>query len=227
MINTIPNNPTTPFQSIAKLFVVTPTGIMICTALFVLMHQLIKAPNTRLLPVPTPTITDFVMQEPPINVNIKPPTRLPPEPEQIMKAPKLSKPVTNQPVTIKPSVPTISLTGLTGVEIATTINTQIMTSSGHSTGNSSQAMPVVRMEPRYPAIASRDGIEGWVKLSFSINETGGVENIKVLDSNPKRIFDRSAIKALSKWQYRPELNQGKAVRQENQTVQLDFNLNKD
>ena len=87
-----------------------------------------------------------------------------------------------------------------------------------------QPLPIVTIEPKYPSIAARDGIEGWVQLSFTVNEVGGVEDIQVIDSNPQRIFDREARKALAKWKYAPRVVNGIPVRQPGLTVQLDFKL---
>lgn len=87
------------------------------------------------------------------------------------------------------------------------------------------ATPIVRIEPQYPIAAARDGKEGYVQLSFTINEIGGVEDIKIIKAEPKRLFDREAKRALRKWKYKPKMVDGKAVRQTGQTVQLDFNLN--
>jgi protein TonB len=86
------------------------------------------------------------------------------------------------------------------------------------------ATPIFRQEPKFPPKAARDGIEGWVKLSFDINELGNVENVQVIDSSPKRVFDREARKALKKWRYNPKVVDGKALYQKGLTVQLDFNL---
>lgn len=88
------------------------------------------------------------------------------------------------------------------------------------------ATPIVRIEPRYPMQAARDGVEGWVKMSFTINETGGVEDVQVVDANPRRVFDKEATRALRKWKYRPKVVDGKAMKQTGMTVQLDFTLEK-
>lgn len=87
------------------------------------------------------------------------------------------------------------------------------------------ATPIFRQEPRFPAKAARDGIEGWVRLRFDIDELGNVENIDVIDAEPRRVFDREARRALAKWRYNPKVVDGKAIKQIGLTVQLDFNLN--
>jgi protein TonB len=86
------------------------------------------------------------------------------------------------------------------------------------------ATPIFRQEPKFPTKAARDGIEGWVQLQFDINELGNVENVSVIDAQPKRIFDREAKKALRKWRYNPKVVDGKAIKQIGLTVQLDFKL---
>jgi len=87
-----------------------------------------------------------------------------------------------------------------------------------------QARPLVRVEPQYPASAARDGISGWVQLSFSIDATGAVTDVVVLDAEPKRVFEQAAIRALKRWKYQPSVEQGKAAKTTGLTVQLDFNL---
>jgi protein TonB len=95
---------------------------------------------------------------------------------------------------------------------------------GAGFGRDGDATPIVRIEPKYPIQAARDGKEGWVKLSFSINEIGGVEDVTVMDAEPKRIFDKEARRALRKWKYKPKVVDGKALRQTGLTVQLDFKM---
>ena len=92
----------------------------------------------------------------------------------------------------------------------------------NSTGG--DARPIVRVEPKYPSIAAREGIEGWVKLSFSITASGTVNNIQVLDAEPKRTFNQAARRALAKWKYKPNIQAGKAQAQDGMMVMLDFKL---
>ena len=88
------------------------------------------------------------------------------------------------------------------------------------------ATPIVRIEPQYPIAAARDGKEGWVQLRFTINELGGIDDVEVIQAEPKRLFDKEAIRALKKWKYKPKIVDGKPLKQTGQTVQLDFTLDK-
>jgi protein TonB len=104
-------------------------------------------------------------------------------------------------------------------------------STGFKLGNmmtrDGDATPIVRIEPQYPIAAARDGKEGWVQLSFSIDELGGVVDIEVIDAEPKRLFDREAKRALSKWKYKSKIVDGKPIKQTGLQVQLDFKLNQE
>jgi protein TonB len=86
------------------------------------------------------------------------------------------------------------------------------------------ATPIVRIEPKYPPQAARDGINGWVKLRFSIMPDGSVDEIEVIDAQPKRVFDREAIRAMKRWKYSAKVENGVALKQTGLTIQLDFNL---
>jgi TonB family protein len=60
---------------------------------------------------------------------------------------------------------------------------------------------LTHIEPIWPAKAVNKKIEGSVTLSFSINTDGSVDNIKIIESTPNGMFDKSSIKALSQWMY--------------------------
>lgn len=80
-------------------------------------------------------------------------------------------------------------------------------------------IPLVRVAPQYPRHAARKGIEGWVKVEFTILEDGSVSDVSVVDAEPKRIFDREAIRAVMRWKFKPKVVDGKPVkRRANQVI---------
>jgi len=96
-----------------------------------------------------------------------------------------------------------------------------------SIGQDGDAQPIVRIEPKYPMVAQRNGTEGWVRLSFSIDEVGGVTDIEIVEAKPKRVFNRAAKRALKRWKYKPKIVDGKPIKQTGLTVQLDFTMEND
>ncbi len=93
-------------------------------------------------------------------------------------------------------------------------------------GVNQQVMPLYRVEPRYPQRALKRGMEGYVIMKFTIDSTGKPVDIEVVESNPKRVFDREAMRALTKWKYQPKTEGGQPVPQYGQSVKLEFKLAK-
>lgn len=83
---------------------------------------------------------------------------------------------------------------------------------------------VKRVNPTYPPQALRSRTEGWVELSFTITTDGNVEGVEVVNSEPRRIFDRDAIRALSQWKFSPRIEGGKPVAAKARQ-RLSFSLN--
>lgn len=93
-----------------------------------------------------------------------------------------------------------------------------------SAGSDRDVIPLVRINPDYPARALSRGIEGWVKVQFTITPSGTVADAVVLDSDPKGIFDDAALKAISRWKYNPKVENGVAVERRGIQVVLRFDL---
>lgn len=101
---------------------------------------------------------------------------------------------------------------------------------GFSKGNAGlmsdgEVVPLVRIAPRYPRRAAVKGIEGWVKLKFTITQDGSVSNPQVIEAKPSRTFDRAAINAIRKWKFKPKLVDGKAMSRKAEQV-IEFKLSK-
>lgn len=70
------------------------------------------------------------------------------------------------------------------------------------------AVPVVsvvsREQPDFPREALRAGIEnGTVRARLTINASGDVTNVAILQAQPIRVFDRSVQQALGRWKFNP------------------------
>jgi TonB family protein len=55
------------------------------------------------------------------------------------------------------------------------------------------------------------GVEGWVRVQFSVTSIGTVRDAKVIDSEPGTIFDEAGLKAITRWRYNPRVENGEAV----------------
>ena len=84
------------------------------------------------------------------------------------------------------------------------------------------AVPLVRIAPEYPRRAAQLNLKGWVLLEFTVTTTGTTENIRVVDSEPPRTFDRAAMRAVKKFKYRPKVVDGRPVVQHGVQIVISF-----
>lgn len=196
-----------------KLLSVISLASIVTFSLFVFMAYLVNSDEVNIVD-PLPDVIVDVYQTKPEKPAVDRVKKLP-------EPPKAPEPMPKVMTEIDPTSPTDEVGEiLVNVKVpSTTLGTgDIFTKPDHD------ARPIVRISPKYPITAARDGIEGWVKLAFDINKVGEVVNISILDSYPKRTFDKAAKQALKRWKYKAKLLNGKTVYQTHQTVQLDFNM---
>jgi protein TonB len=199
-----------PFNTLNRMISSIFLAGLVTFSLFAIMYLLIKPPLAerplqRLLPIVELYENP---EDPPVVVK-----QLPPPPPPVV--PPEQAPRTPSTVT-KLSLPGPAFT-LTSPEIGPT-------DIGIGKRRDTTATPVVRIEPRFPVAALRDGISGWVKLSFNIDESGAVTDVQVMQAEPRGVFDREAARALRRWKYQPQVVDGKAIRQTNLQVVLDFSV---
>ncbi len=64
----------------------------------------------------------------------------------------------------------------------------------------------------YPELARRQGISGYVSMNVLIDESGNVENVEIIESKPKDIFDLKADSTIRRWKFEPATYNGKKVK---------------
>ncbi len=84
-------------------------------------------------------------------------------------------------------------------------------------------IPVVVIRPMYPRDAAIKGLEGWVKVEFTITEVGTVKDPRVVDADPPRVFNREALRAILRWKFKPRVVDGIAVERRASQI-IEFSL---
>ena len=73
-------------------------------------------------------------------------------------------------------------------------------------------LPIVKVQPIYPRRAQERGISGHVLLEFTVTELGTVEDVVVIEAEPKGYFERAAVRAARKFKYKPKVINNEAIR---------------
>ncbi|NQD91610.1 energy transducer TonB [Pseudomonas sp. CrR25] len=199
-------------------------------ALFALMLYLVAPPRSQPSDEPV-TVANFVRldgessntatrtrqqaPQPPQPQTPQPPT--PPTP--VAAAPSATLPTLDLQLpslssgVATPSAPTPSLQGLSAGAAAPSAPAP-SDSGGQPGGPESEVMPLNDVSPEYPRYALQRGIQGHVKLAFTINRAGAVENLRVLEATPANVFEREARRAAVRWRFAPRTEGGLAVARE-------------
>lgn len=76
----------------------------------------------------------------------------------------------------------------------------------------------------YPRRAQKRGIEGYASVKFTITEKGEIKDIEVIESEPKGVFDRAALKATSQYKFDACIENNQAVEIKDKKLRFDFRL---
>ncbi len=93
------------------------------------------------------------------------------------------------------------------------IDTGLQLSNASISATDGDFLPLVAIAPQYPTRAAQRGIEGWCLVSFTVDGLGNVveDSIVVVDAEPASIFDRSSIRAASRFKFQPRVVDGQGV----------------
>jgi len=147
----------------------------------------------------------------------------PKTPPKVQKQPEVPKPKVakvNKPNNSTPKMAAVPM--VAGLDLG---SGAFVGGVGGGGGNSdSDIVPIVKVQPQYPREAGMKGLEGFVQLNVDIQKDGSVSNVRIVNSNPRRIFDRAAVRAASKYKYRPQIRDGKTTVVKNHGIQIDFRI---
>jgi len=137
--------------------------------------------------------------------------------------------VEREPPPAAPTVPQMAFSPAGGVDTnVIAVNPQLELGNIQlSAGSDTDVVPLVRVPPQYPRRALSRGIEGWVIVQFTISETGAVLDAKVVDAQPKNIFDEAALTAIARWRYNPKVENGVAVKRVGVQTLIRFSLSEE
>lgn len=205
----------------SRIIISALLAVVVTTALFLLMHKLVfsgdtgrenvdNLPGIRFGPVDIPdelrTRDRRIPKKPP------PPKDPPPPPK--LQVEQINQPMQNLPQLDMPELD-VPLVGGSGMFLGNFARVDRKAEG--------DIIPVVRIPPQYPREAALAKIEGWVKVEFVITEVGTVKDARVVEAHPSRVFNRSAIRAILRWKFKPRIIDGIAV-ERRATQTIDFSL---
>ncbi len=207
---------------------------VVALLLFALMLSMVNPPRSEVTDDPV-AIANFVRMD---NRNESTATRSrqqapqPPQPKTPQTptppTPSMATPSANLPKLDLPlpnidtgasvaSAPAPSLAGLTAASAPAAPPAPAAPSADETasqSGPEQEVMPLNDVRPEYPYRARQRGIEGHIKLAFTITAAGKVENIRVMEASPPNVFDREARRAAARWRFAPRTENGSAVSRE-------------
>ncbi|MCQ9062634.1 energy transducer TonB [Vibrio diabolicus] len=204
-----------------RLLLALPASLLISVSLFSFMAWMVDKGNQRAPEASEAVRFDMVMVENEADVQRRQ-RSVPeqPEPPQAPEPVDLSQADTQmEPMSQMTPVSALGLnTALEGIAISAP--------NLKGTMGNQQALPLYRVDPRYPSKALKRRVEGYVIMRFTIDATGRPKDIEVIEAEPQRMFEREAIRALKKWKYQPKVEDGVSIEQYGQTAKVEFKLAK-
>jgi protein TonB len=151
----------------------------------------------------------------------------PPELEKTAQVPELAQPELESEEIPSQPMPEIEMPDIdiSGVRVGSAIemgrfSTAMLMGRYSEDGD---IVPILRVEPIYPTIAMMRKIGGWVDVEYIVMPDGSVAQARVVASQPKGMFEKSALRAINKWKFKPRVVNGQPVPRE-VTQRINFNV---
>ena len=206
-----------------RLFPPLLLGLVVSLGLFWLMHMMITNNQHGIIATDNLQMVEFIRLKRETKIQAKdrkipdepPPKKRPPPPKMMTQSNVVQNEITNI------DIPNLDIP-LQSSRFGGSLIDGVQIGLG---GISTNVIPLVRIPPRYPMRASSRRIEGWVKVEFTITETGTVKDAIVKAAQPEKIFDKAALRAIVKWKFKPKVIDGEAFEQRASQV-IEFRLSR-
>lgn len=205
----------------SRIIVSFVVGVGVALGLFFLMHGMINGEHSAPNKSDNLNLVDFITLEKDQTTKFKnrevpkkpPPPKEPPPPPDL----QVQKQVSPNTPQVKMNIPSLNVPFGAGTG-------PFLGQRGGGGSQTSDLIPLYRIQPQIPREALMSGTSGWVKVRFTVMEDGSVEDPEVVDSSA-RMFIRPALRAIVRWKFKPKIVDGKPVR--HQAVQtINFNVDK-
>ena len=202
-------------------------GVIVTLALFYLMQALIQGADSALSDDKIGNLVDFVRvkQDQALETKKRKPKKPPPPDEPPPDVP---------PQNFNVAVDNAGFS-MAGMDASVNINV-----GGGGFGISDgDYLPIVKVQPQYPRRALSRGMTGWVIVEFTVTEQGSVRDAVAVENcgwiknarkegecfdNPNSVFDSAAVKAASKFKYKPKVIDGEPVETAGVQNKITFEL---
>ncbi|MEM8767248.1 MAG: energy transducer TonB [Pseudomonadota bacterium] len=200
-------------------------AIAINLGLYLLMEGMISRDRVRVLDLFDAQTIEFVRSPMEDETRTKDRRRKPPPKPREIKKPKAQVDNIASRSELPADFQAFNVASLLGEGGGIGLGQRIVAGTGEAmkTVMASDLTTVSRIPPRYPFNALQRSQEGWVKLTFIVTEQGTVRDPEVLDADPKGAFEKAAIEAVSRWRFRPVMEDGQP-RSVRALVDIDFEI---
>lgn len=197
-------------------------GAAVTFGLLLLMQALIASGQSAMTEVESARVVDFVRVEREERLESR--RDKPQKPSEPDAPPPDAPQPTAESSTDLGSIDGIAASNATRVE-SVDVDVNISSGFGIVAGSADgDYLPIVKVAPVYPQRAIDREVEGYVILEFTVTKSGTVKDVRVIESDPKNIFDRAAINAALKFKYKPRVVNGEPIEVRGVLNKITFEL---
>lgn len=209
-----------------RWLVLPPLGLLLTVILFLWLGWIIRGPEGEGLG-PQRTIDQIDI------ARVEPPSTPPPDPMKTLEnappPPPAAPPALGRPDLPALDVPSLAIdpieVGNIAVPVALGVSGLTLGKSGSFGGFGSglggsgsgeglggagkggwrgkPLVPLSTARPQMPEWACKQKLNGWVEAIFTVMPNGRVQDVKIVDADPRGVFEAAAVESIGNWIYQP------------------------